>query len=152
MSQPYAAIGNYSDGSTNDVTATANWSSSAPGVASVSSSGVAQASSEGSTTIKADVGPISGTQTLKVSRLLLIRVAPTLNLMRVGGVQEYKAIGYFRNGAVAPITTQVSWSSTSPGVATVDSQGVVVAQSRGAAGFFARFGRTITLPGLLIVV
>jgi Bacterial Ig-like domain (group 2) len=86
-----------------------------------------------------------------VGKTTLWQVHPVLNLMHPGAVQSYEARGHFRNGTVAPVTTHVTWSSSNPGVAGVSQQGVVAAQSPGAAGIFARFGNVLTVPGLLFV-
>jgi Bacterial Ig-like domain (group 2) len=67
MTQQYTAKGNYSDASAQDLTGTANWSSGAPGIAGVNATGLAQATAPGTTTVAANVGAVSGNQSLKVS-------------------------------------------------------------------------------------
>jgi uncharacterized repeat protein (TIGR03803 family) len=62
---PFAATGNYSDGSTQNLTATATWVSSATSVATMSGA-IATALHPGTTTIRATVGATSGTTTLIV--------------------------------------------------------------------------------------
>jgi hypothetical protein len=70
-SQHYVATGIYSDGSTQNLTASATWSSSTTTVAAVSNSagqnGLVSALAAGTTTIKAASGSISGSTTLTVT-------------------------------------------------------------------------------------
>jgi uncharacterized protein YjdB len=71
--QAFTATGHYSDGTTQDLTSSATWSSSNTGVAMVASSGTATSQSLGSTqptgytSIRAAVGAISGVSILSVS-------------------------------------------------------------------------------------
>jgi hypothetical protein len=64
--QPYTAEGNYNDGSQQNLTNSVTWTSSSPGVATISSGGVESAVAQGSTTIKASQGSIAGTSSLAV--------------------------------------------------------------------------------------
>jgi cysteine-rich repeat protein len=62
----FSATGTLFDGSTLNVTATATWSSSATGVATIDQTGLATGHSEGSTSIRAKVGSVVGTTGLDV--------------------------------------------------------------------------------------
>jgi uncharacterized protein YjdB len=62
----FSASGMYTDGTTQDVTASVAWASSAPAVAAISTTGKAQGSSQGTTTISATSGGVSTTVTLVV--------------------------------------------------------------------------------------
>src|SRR5580693_2102752 len=61
------ATGNYSDGSTQDLTDTASWTSSNVNVATVSATGGVTAVDHGSATITAQSGTVKGRATVKVS-------------------------------------------------------------------------------------
>src|SRR6266853_5233013 len=78
--QPFTATAHMSDGTTQDVTSTAQWSSSDSTIASVDSSGHATGSNSGAVTITAKSGSISSTALLKISsaaaNLLSITIAP----------------------------------------------------------------------------
>ena len=64
----FNATGTYSDGSTKDITSSVNWTSSNTAVATIdSTSGLATATGEGTTTIQAASGTISGTTSLTVT-------------------------------------------------------------------------------------
>lgn len=64
--QQYTASATYSDGSNGDVTNSVTWTSSNTVVASITTSGFAQAISTGTTTISAALGGVLGTSTLTV--------------------------------------------------------------------------------------
>ena len=63
----FIATGNYSDGSTKDLTATVLWSSTNPAVATVDATGIVTTKGTGSTTIQAASGSVSGLKTLTVT-------------------------------------------------------------------------------------
>ena len=65
--QQFTATGTYSDGSHQNLTNSANWTSSVPSVATISSSGLATGVATGSTTIQAASGSINGSTGLTVT-------------------------------------------------------------------------------------
>ena len=65
--QQYAATGTYSDGSHQDLTSSATWTSSAPSVATIAGGGLATGVAAGSTTIQAASGAIYGSTGLTVT-------------------------------------------------------------------------------------
>ena len=69
QTKQYTATGTYSDGSTQDLTSSATWSSSASPVATIASSGMVTAVSTGSTTITATTGGKSGSTGLEAVAL-----------------------------------------------------------------------------------
>ena len=64
--QQFTATGTYSDGSMQNLTSTVTWSSSVPGVATISTTGLAKAVKAGETTIEAALGAIEDSTTLTV--------------------------------------------------------------------------------------
>lgn len=67
QTQQFTALGTYTDSSTQDISASAAWNSSDPGVATVDAAGNATAVVEGDTNISAAAGAISGSATLTVT-------------------------------------------------------------------------------------
>jgi uncharacterized protein YjdB len=111
-----------------------SWSSSNAGVVEVSSSGYATAKANGTATITASAGGKSGTAQLEVkqavSTLELSPNAPTLNA--IGESVQLSAVAKDANGqTVSGCAT--SWSSLSPGIATVDAMGSVISKAVGVA-------------------
>ncbi len=65
--QQFAAVGTFSDGTTQDITNIVTWSSSDTTVANISATGLATLLKAGTTTIKATSGTVNGTSLLTVT-------------------------------------------------------------------------------------
>ena len=65
--QQFTATGTYSDGSHQDLTSSATWTSSVPSVATITSAGLATGVAVGNTTIQASSGSINGSTNLTVT-------------------------------------------------------------------------------------
>jgi trimeric autotransporter adhesin len=65
--EPFAAMGLFSDGSTQDITGVSQWTSSSPTVAVVNQTGVASSASHGQTNINATFKGVSGSTLLTVN-------------------------------------------------------------------------------------
>ena len=142
QTQPFTATGTYSDRSTQNLTSTVTWSSSSPGVATISSGGVAFGAGVGTTTVAASLGTVSGSTTLTVNAAALVSIAvtPANAPIALGTNQQFTATGTYTDGSTLNITAAVSWSSSSPGVATVSN----VAQNIGQATSVSTGQTTIT--------
>jgi uncharacterized protein YjdB len=136
----FKATATYSDNSTQDITAAATWSSSAPAVATISNDttdGLASALTAGTTTIRAQYNGQSATATLTVTAATLssIAVSPSPATVVDGLTVALTAMGTFSDGSTQNLTTQVSWTCTDYSIATVSnalgSQGVAQGQSAG---------------------
>ena len=128
------AIGTYTDGSTKDLTGTATWVSSAPGVATVSAGLVscsASATLSGSATISATGPTATGTTTGSTTVTCLapvlqsITIAPAQLTLPTGGTAQLAATGNFSSGPAQPLTSAAQWSSSVSSVATVSAAGLV---------------------------
>ncbi len=140
----FTATGNYGDGSTQDLTASVVWNSSSANVATVSSGGLASATSQGTTTITASLGALNSSATLTVGQpaLLALSVTPSNSSFAPGTTQALKATGTYSDGSTVDLTGSAVWSSASPGVATVDGNGVLTAIATGSAIVTAAVGST----------
>lgn len=121
--------------------ATVEWSSTAPGIASVTASGAVQAVSNGTASIVARAGPAADTATVTVSQQpKVVEIGADSVVMTAVGVDTTLAAivrdstGHSITGAV------VAWSSSDPAVATVTAEGVVRSQGAGAARVVATSG------------
>lgn len=132
------ATGTYTDGSTQNLTASASWSSSAPSVAAVSAGLVScnpQASAAGSATISATSATATGTTTGSTAVTCLapslssVVVSPAPLTLPTGGSAQLTATGIFSSGPSQTLTNSVVWSSSVPSVATVSSTGLVSCNS-----------------------
>ncbi|HET9620428.1 MAG TPA: Ig-like domain-containing protein, partial [Kofleriaceae bacterium] len=147
LTTPLAAIARFSDGSTLDVTATAMWTSSAPAIATVSnaagSRGVVTGKAAGSATITAalDGQTASSTVTVSAATLTEIQLTPAVLDLPVGTTGTLVATGVFSDGTTVDLTSQVAFTSSNAGVATV-SAGAVAGVAPGSATI------TATLAGV----
>jgi uncharacterized protein YjdB len=128
----FVAMGTFSDGSTNDVTAHATWSSSSPAVAIISndpgSQGLATTVSTGTTSITAALGavpPASADLTVTDAVLESIEVNPSNPTIVAGGSITLEAVGIWSDGTVTSLAVPVTWSSSDTAVATVSDGGLV---------------------------
>jgi len=141
--QNFTAMGHFSDGSSSDITATAQWTSSDSAIASINAPGVAIGSSVGTATISAQSGGLHGTATLKVAtaaaNLVSISVSPTASSIPVNTSQQFSATGSYSDGSSADITNVVSWSSSATATATITSSGMVTAVAAGTTNISASF-------------
>lgn len=155
MLQAYRATGTFSDGNTADFTGSVTWSSSSAAVASVSSAGLATALTAGTTQITATLGGVSGSAALEVSTVSItsISVAPARLTLPIGVRTAYVATALLSDGSARDITTAVSWSSSTPAIASVSllNAGLVTAQSVGTTAITATLG-SISGSGALNVI
>ncbi len=136
----FTATGTYTDGSHQNLTSTAVWSSSAPSVATVSA-GLATALAAGSTTIKATSGSVSGSTTLTVTAATLVSIAvtPANPTIAAGQQLQFTATGTYTDGSHQNLTSTAVWSSSAPSVATV-SAGLATALAAGTTTISATSG------------
>jgi trimeric autotransporter adhesin len=115
--QQFAAIGTFSDTTTQNITSSVTWNSSNATIATISSNGLATTVAAGSTTISATSGGISGSTTLTVTPIVLesIEVTPaTSTILTASGIlnQQFTAIGHFSDNSTQDLTTFVLWNSS----------------------------------------
>jgi len=148
LTHQFTASGLFSDGTetipSQDITTLVSWSSSTTAVATIGAhSGTATGVSAGTTNITAQWnGVTSNTATLTVSNLALTSISITASgISRVGSPPvQLTAIATFEDNTTQDMTSQVTWSSQNPDIATVDSSGLVTAVMAGHATFTATAG------------
>ena len=140
------ATGNFSDGTTQDLTALAIWTSSSNAITTVSSDGLVRAMGVGSATITATLGGVSAAAAVTVTAATLksITTTPPSSSIAKGTSLQLTATGTFSDGSTQNLTTSVTWISSSPSVATVSngsgSQGLVIGSEMGSATISATQG------------
>jgi hypothetical protein len=142
ITQKLTATGIYSNGSKQDLSAQAVWTSSGTGVATVDPGGKVTAVSPGSTTIIAEADGVVGSATLIVTaaNLVSIGVTPAARSIAAGMIQDFKATGVYSDNSAHDVTASVSWHSATPVVATIDSTGKARAVGVGATLITATLG------------
>ncbi len=120
------------------------WTSSVPSVATISTTGRATGFAVGVTTITAKhLGSnVSATAKLTVTAAALTSVAvtPIMATVTAGMTQQYVATGLYTDGSKLDLTNQVTWASSSTGIAAISN----VVGSAGLATAVAVGGATMT--------
>jgi hypothetical protein len=145
----FAAKGNYSDGTTVDITGTAAWVSSQVGVATiVANSGVATSVAAGTTSISATLNGISGRTNLAVTVPVLstngLKITPVSPIVRVGAAQQLTVMATFTDSSTLDVTNSCVWSSNAPSTASVGTTGLVTGGIAGSAVITATYGGQYT--------
>jgi hypothetical protein len=161
--QPFGALGQFSDGSTQDITADSNWASTNAAAATVSNAtpkGVATGVAAGTTVLQASFGGTIGQALLTVSSASLTSIkltpAPATGAtgvgVAVGSTLLLTSVGTFSDGTTQNINLATAWSVTpsNGSFATVDQTGLVTGVAAGSATVTAKFG-TITTNAVINV-
>jgi len=141
VTKQFTATGDYSDGSTQDLTNTATWDSSDPAVATITTDGLARGVAVGTTNITASQsGVTSDAAALTVidPELTGITISPAGPAeVFVGGTQQFSAEGDYSDGSTLDITNTVAWDSSSPAAATIDADGLATGLDIGTTNITA---------------
>ena len=141
----FTATGNYSDGSTQDLTSLVTWTSSDSNTVSINSAGLATGRQFGSITIGAALGPVNASTGLILNKnpLVSIVVTPVNPSISVGQTQQFTATGTYSDASTQDLTKTAHWSSSSSGVATINNGvsggGLASGQGVGTATMTATF-------------
>jgi YVTN family beta-propeller protein len=160
LTSQFMATGVYTDNSTQDLTASAAWTSSDATVASVSnastSHGLATGVSPGSVTIAAASGAVSGSTSLTVTPAALVSIAliPANPSIADGTQQQFAATGTYTDASTHDVTAAVTWSSSDATVATISnasgSNGLATSVTQGAVTISATLGAIAGVTGLTV--
>jgi uncharacterized protein YjdB len=162
ITMQFAATGTFSDSSTQDITGSVLWTSSSPSVATINAQGLANSAANGTTTIKATFGSVSGSSTLTVltAHLVSIAITPANPRIEKGTSIQFKVNGTFSDGSVASNLSNISWKSSKPNLASIRQSGIahgkksgtvtITASSSGVSGSTSLTVGTGTLVSIAI--
>ena len=145
-SQQYQVTGTYSDGSTQNITNSVEWSSLPANIVSLGSAGYITGAVNGTATIQAALGTVSGSASLTIGppALISVTVSPATLSIDVGGTEQLSANGTYSNYSGIDITSSSTWLSSNPAVASVSATGFITALASGSTTITATSG---TLSG-----
>ncbi len=164
----YRAVGHYSDGSIQDITAQVVWQSSDTSVATIDNSknyqGEMSADSAGVSTISATFGAVSGATQLTITPAVLESIALNIDNPSVaaGLKLQFTATGHYSDGATVDLTTQAQWLSSDASIASGEPSGsglftshaagsaIVTASVNGVLGFHHLTVTAATLNSIVI--
>jgi uncharacterized protein YjdB len=135
QTQQLKATGVFSDGTSTDITASAEWSSANTSVATVNTNGLASGVASGTSDISATSGATSGSTTLTVTNATLssLVVSPATPSVIKGMSKQFAATGTYSDESVHDVSTKVIWSSTDLLVATIDTNGLATGIDAGSS-------------------
>jgi FG-GAP-like repeat/Bacterial Ig-like domain (group 2)/FG-GAP repeat len=133
LKQQYTATGNYSNG-TSGAPSGVTWATSNTAVATISSSGLVTTVAQGSVTVSATSGSVTGSTSLTVgpANLVSITVSPSNPSISAGQSQQFTATGSYTDGSSQSLTN-VTWSSGTSSVATVNGTGLATGVAAGTS-------------------
>ncbi|MCM0151427.1 beta strand repeat-containing protein [Photobacterium galatheae] len=125
----------YSNDETVNVTAQAACVSSDVSIAAVSEHGVLQGVAAGEATISCDYSGINvGGLVISVTgghTVKQLQITPGVSSVAEGTQVQFTALAFYHDGTREDVTAQVVWSSSVPGVATIDVNGTATADTSG---------------------
>jgi uncharacterized protein YjdB len=151
----FTATGTYSDGSTGNISGSVAWVSGNPAVAPVNASGIVTAREVWDSvviTATSANGVVSNNAFLTVTPAVLasLSITPLSASIAVGGTQQFTATGTMTDGTAATLGT-VTWMSSAPAAATVDTTGLATAVGAGSTNISAS-SSGITSNSVVLVV
>jgi Bacterial Ig-like domain (group 2) len=147
-SEQFAAMGIFTDGSTQDLTTLVTWNSTDMSVATITAGGLATAVGNGMTSIQATQTGLQGSFKLSVMPIVLtvLVVGPQNPVIADGGTtQAFTATAHFNDGGKQDLTASATWTSSNASVATMSgavatSQTLAVGASAGFSSIQAAVG------------
>jgi uncharacterized protein YjdB len=120
------ARGTFTDGTTQNLSAMATWSSDTTGI-TVSSTGLVQGSAVGSANITAAWMGVSGMAVVDVTTAMLtsISVSAASTSVPAGATLQMIAVGTFSDGSTHDLTETVTWSASPQATASITSSGLL---------------------------
>ena len=154
QTQQFIATGTYSDNSTQNLTATVNWTSSVATKATIAASGLATTIAAGPTNITATLGGVtSNTAVLTVTTATLVSIAvtPVSASIAAGRTQQFTATGTYSDNSTQNLTTMVNWTSSVTTKATIAASGLAATIAAGPTNITATLGGVTSNTAVLTV-
>ncbi len=119
------ATGQYSDGTSKNLTATVTWASSNKTVATVSGAGVVTTAAQGTATITGSLSGVNGSTTLTVNAPAIVSLAvSSVNAKIAQGTNvQFTATGTMTDSSMQNVTALVTWTSSNPSFVSINVNG-----------------------------
>lgn len=139
LTEQYSATGNFSDGSTQNLTGSATWTSSNATAATINAAGLATTLTGGTTTIEAKFQSIAGSTLLTVTPPVLqsIAISPINSSVIAGTTEQYSVTGTYSNGSTQDVTSLATWTSSNATVANISATGLATTLTEGGTAIKA---------------
>lgn len=131
------AVGKFSDGTAQDITAVATWWSNNSRVVTVSKNGLASTNATGSATITASLGSVLGSTALQVSSLTVdsVEVSPANAIVPKGVKVQYSLLSHLSDGSTTALDAP-RWFTSPITMATASQRGLVTARLAGVGKIY----------------
>ena len=152
--QQFTATATFGNNTTGNVSSQVTWTSSAPSVATISSTGLATAVAVGTSTITATSGTVNGTASLTVSSKTITSITispanPSISLSG-GQTEQFTATATFSDGTIGDITTTSTWTSSNTSVAIINATGLATPVGAGGTTIGASSGGVAATTSLTV--
>lgn len=136
-----SATGAYSDGSQQDLTATATWGTTQAAIASVSAGGMVTGVAAGGAQISAVYQGVTGTDGVSIQSATLssISISPSNPAIGKSKTLQLTATGNFSDGTQQDLTAMANWGTSQATIAAVSGSGMVTGMTAGGAQISAAY-------------
>nr|WP_252732026.1 Ig-like domain-containing protein [Paraglaciecola arctica] len=131
--------GEYSNGTSRDLTSMVTWTVADSSILEVSNSGLITGLSAGATSITATYEDQTNEINVTVKALSELVVSVPIDDMEVSESQQLNVTGQFTDSSSEELNTSVDWESSAPSIADISSTGALVAVSEGIVSITASF-------------
>jgi hypothetical protein len=128
------ATGNYSDGSTQNLTASVSWSSNDTAIAVINNGGLIVGITVGQITASASLNGVTGTLPVTVNSATLVSVSLTpldVTLLNILTGQQFQLTGHFSDGSTQLLTANVYWTCSNSLLGLISPTGFLTPLSLG---------------------
>jgi len=142
----------YSDGTTENVTSPASYSSANSAIATISSAGLIQAVSQGSTTVNASYGGKATTVNVTVTNPVVDSLSATPNPASIpkGLTEQLAIIANYSDSTTQDVTSAVYYSAYDNSIAAINTSGLITAILQGSSSVSAAYQGKSTSIGVTI--
>lgn len=145
VTQQYTATATYANNTTADVTSSVTWSTSQPGTATISSTGLLTGVALGTAIVQAQSGNVTASTnvtvtTKQISSLSIVPLTQTLSLSAGPTTVQFTATATYTDGSIGNVSSVSTWTSTPSSVASISSTGLATAVTVGTANVTATSG------------
>ncbi len=152
--QQFTATGTYSDNSTQNLTSQVTWNSSNTAIATITSAGLATGAGLGPSNITASLNGVTSPPdilTVTAATLQSIAVTPASPSIAKGKTQQFTATGTYSDNSTQSLTSQVTWNSSNPAIATITSAGLATGAGLGPSNITAALNGVTSPTDVLTV-
>ncbi|HEX8710663.1 MAG TPA: Ig-like domain-containing protein [Terracidiphilus sp.] len=127
-----AATGKYSDGTSSNLTSQAAWKTSDSSLAATNASGLLTSFKQGSVTVSATQGGVTGSATIQVTQAALSSISVSGGAsLSAGASEQLSANGKYSDASTQDVTSQATWQSSDATVATISASGLLTSLKSG---------------------